>query len=289
MLRRVITAALLVTLMAGCKGRDRVIARADGVTVTERELRQALWERYGAVVLHDLLTHRLVEREALRRGVAVTDTEVQTALRRQRLPDTPAARERMRSALLLQKLAEAMAQVSKAEAQRYFERHRAEFERPERVRLRDITLESRENAQAIWEALRLRRGTNFADLARHFSTNPVTRLRGGDMGVVPVRELHPKLQTVVRTLRVGEFSRPVQLDGEWVIVKLEERLPAERPTFGAVRTQVIARLRRQKALQLQLTLPERLWRQAKVQVLDPSLHLTAPSNAPTQSKGVDRR
>jgi parvulin-like peptidyl-prolyl isomerase len=84
-----------------------------------------------------------------------------------------------------------MAEVSEAEARRYFETHRDEFERPERVRLRDITLESKENAEAIYQALRLRNGTNFADLARHFSVNPATRQHGGDMGVVSVRDLHP--------------------------------------------------------------------------------------------------
>jgi parvulin-like peptidyl-prolyl isomerase len=101
------------------------------------------------------------------------------------------------------------------------------------------------------------------------------------MGVVSVRDLHPKLQAVVRKLKVGEFSRPVPLGGEWVIVKLEERMPAERKTFEEVQGQVIASLRRRKAAELKLTLPERWLRQGKVQVLDASLRksLTLPKGA----------
>jgi parvulin-like peptidyl-prolyl isomerase len=137
--------------------------------------------------------------------------------------------------------------------------------------LRDITLESKENADAIWKALQLRKGNNFADLARHFSTNPATRQRGGDMGIIPVSDLHPKLREVVKNMKVGDFSRPVEINGDWVIVKLEARFPAERKNFEQVRDQVITQLKQQKIWQLKLELPNKLWRQAKVQILDPRL------------------
>ncbi len=281
MARRLFAFFGLVLLMS-CQGRDRPVARADGVVVTERELRQALWERYGAATLQELLVWKIAKSEAQKRGITVSEAEVQNALKSRFSPTTP--RHLVETELLLEKLAWAMAEVSEAEARRYFEAHREEFERPERVRLRDITLESKENAEAIYQALRLRNGTNFADLARHFSVNPATRQHGGDMGIIAVRDLHPKLQAVVRKLKVGEFSRPVPLDGEWVIVKLEERMPAERKTFEEVQGQVIASLRRRKAAELKLTLPERWLRQGKVQVLDASLRksLTLP-------KGAERR
>ena len=120
-----------------------------------------------------------------------------------------------------------------------------------------------------------RKGENFADLARHFSTNPVSRQRGGDMGIVPVHELAPPFQRIVQRLKVGEFSKPIQVNGEWVIVKLEARYPAERKTFEQVRSQVIARLKQQKIWQLRTELPAKLWRQAKVQILDPAFQSAA--------------
>lgn len=258
-------------LLVGCRTGERTIARVDGLKVTEQELNEALHQRYATTMLGELIKRKLLEREAKQQNIFISDLEFQNALRQHRLPDTPEIRQQIYTELLLDKLAQAMAKVSEAEAKHYFEQHREQFEKPERVRLRDIVRESKEDAQEIWKALQLRKGTNFADLARHFSINPATSHRGGDMGVVPIKDLHPNLQTVVRNLKVGEFSKPIEIKGEWVIIKLEERLPAEKKDFDEVREQVMARLKKQKMWQLRLELPSKLLRKAKVEVYDPSL------------------
>ncbi len=268
---RIMLGLSFILLLAGCRHADRLIASANGVSITARELQESLWQRYGPIMVRELLQRKLLEEEAQKRGISVSEEEIRQALKRFNLEDTTENRQRMRYDLLLEKLAKAMAEVTEAEAKQYYEQNRHLYEQPERVRIRDITLESWENAQAIWEALRLRKGDNFADLARHFSTNPVTRQRGGEMGVVPIKDLHPKLQGIVKRLKVGEFSQPIEIDGEWVIVKLEGRLPAERKNFEEVRDQVIAQLKRQKVWQLKLELPEKLLKQAKIQIFDPSL------------------
>lgn len=258
-------------VLSGCRHSGRVVAKADGVSVTEEELQKNLWRKYGSLVLRELLQQKLLEREAEKRGIVVTDAEVAQALKRFRLTDNRENRQMVRTELVLEKLANLMAEVTESEARRYYEQNKSLFQQPERVRVREITLESRENAEAIWKALQLRRGENFADLARHFSINPATRQRGGDMGVIPLRDLHPKLQSAVKRLKVGEFSDPIEVDGEWVIIKLEAKFPEERKTFEQVREQVIARLKQQKAWQLKLELPAKLLRQAKVQIFDPTL------------------
>jgi foldase protein PrsA len=263
---------LVATLVLfGCRPAERIIAKADGITVTSKELQENLWQRYGAIALRELIQQKLLEHEAQKRGIKVTDKEVVETLKRQGLVDDYKNRHRVRIELLLDKLANSMVEVTEAEARDYYEQNRALYEKPERVQLRDITLESKENADAIWKALQLRKGNNFADLARHFSTNPATRQRGGDMGIIPVSDLHPKLREVVKNMKVGDFSRPVEINGDWVIVKLEARFPAERKNFEQVRDQVITQLKQQKIWQLKLELPNKLWRQAKVQILDPRL------------------
>ncbi len=267
-LRKVGWLLAAIALLAGCRSGERVIARAEGVVVTATELQQAVLERYGAITLRELILQKLVEREAQQRGITVTESEITNALKQQSLPDTPTNRQRVRQELLLDKLAEAMVTVSEEEARRHFEQNRHLYNLPPRVRLRDITVESKENADALIQALRYRKGDNFAELARHFSINPVTRQRGGDMGLVPLNDLAPPLQQVVKRLKVGEFSEPIKLNGEWVIVKLEARYPAEQKTFEQVREQVIAHLKQQKVWQLRMQLPNQLWQRAKVEILD---------------------
>ncbi len=261
----------IVFALIGCRPTERVIAKADGITITEKELQEELWRRYGTIALKELIQQKLLEREARERGIKVTDSEVVQALNRQGLPNNTENWHRVRTELILEKLANSLAEVTEAEARRYYEQNRAFYEQPERVKLRDITLESKENAEAIWKALQLRKGDNFAELARHFSINPVTRQRGGDMGVIPISDLHPKLREIVKRMKVGDFSKPVEINGEWVIVKLEARFPAERKTFEQVRERVIAHLKQQKVWQLKMELPNKLWRKAKVTVFDPHL------------------
>ncbi|MFN4179550.1 MAG: peptidyl-prolyl cis-trans isomerase [Armatimonadota bacterium] len=261
----------LALFLTGCRSSERIIARTDGITVTAKELQESLWQRYGSSTLRELVQQKLLEREAQKRGIVVTDSEITQALKRYQLTDTQENRRKVRMELLLEKLANAMVEVTEAEAKQYYEQNKTLFRQPERVHLREITLESKENAEAIWEALRLRNGENFTDLARHFSINPATRQRGGDVGVIPVGDLHPKLQAVVKQLKVGEFSRPVEINGEWVILKLEARFPEEQKNFEQVREQIIAQLKQQKVWQLKLELPNKLLRQAKVQILDPTL------------------
>lgn len=262
---------VIVFALAGCRPAERIIAKADGVTITAKELQEELWRRYGAIVLKELIWQKLLEREAQEQGVKVTDSEVARALKRQGLPNNPENRHRVRMELLLDKLANSLVEVTEAEARRYYAQNRTLYEQPERVRLRDITLESKENAEAVWKALRLRGGDNFTELARHFSINPVTRQRGGDMGVVPVNDLHIKLREIVKRMKVGDFSKPIEINGEWVIVKLEARFSAERKTFEQVRDQVIAQLKQQKVWQLKMELPNKLLRRAKIIIFDPHL------------------
>jgi len=260
-----------ILALTGCRPTERIVAKADGVTVTVKELQEELWQRYGAIALRELLQGKLLEREAQKRGIEVTDNEVIHALKRKGLPNNRENQIRVRMELLLDKLVNSMVEVTEAEARKYYEQNQAMYDQPERVRLRDITLDSRENAEAIWKALKLRSGDNFAELARHFSINPATRQRGGDMGVVPLNDLHPKLREIVKRMKVGDFSKPIEINGEWVIVKLEARFPAERKTFEQVREQVIAQLKQQKVWQLKMELPNKLLRQAKIKIFDPHL------------------
>ncbi|MCS7192238.1 MAG: peptidyl-prolyl cis-trans isomerase [Armatimonadetes bacterium] len=264
-------AACLASVLLGCRTSDRIVARANGVTVTERELNEILWQRYGSITVQELVRQKLIEREAKKQGISVNDEEVLQELKKSNLPDNEENRQKVRADLLIEKLAAKKVEVTDEEARQHYERNAQLYEQPERVHLRDITLESKENAEAIWKALKLRGGENFSDLARHFSINPVTRQRDGDMGLVPVKDLHPKLQAIVRKLKVGEFSKPIEIKGEWVILKLERKVPAKRKSFGEVREQIIAQLKQQKLWQMKFELSEKLLRQAKIQIFDPTL------------------
>lgn len=54
-------------------------------------------------------------------------------------------------------------------------------------------------------------GASFAAMAQKYSEDEETKDLGGDLGVVPLTQLSPEMQSVVDTLKPGEISAPVKL------------------------------------------------------------------------------
>ena len=283
---------LVMWFICGCARRERIIARVDGDVITEDEFMSELMRRAGKRVLRELVTERLIRREAIKRGVRVTPDEVKREIKRRRGSMSEGDFKRMLQnsdmtmqdferkvelELLTRKIcmADPEAVPTSREVIEYYRSHREEFNIPERVRLRDIMVMDKQSAQHIWRALQ-EKGSDFAGLARALSQDPATRQRGGDMGTLPVDSLAPKMREVVKELDVGEISKPFEMDGEWYIIKLEQRLPKRERSFDEVRAFISKLLRERKATALQATLPGRLWKGANVKVYDSRLRPLTP-------------
>ena len=73
-------------------------------------------------------------------------------------------------------------QVVEAEIERYYADHAAEFQEPERVRVQQIVVATREEARPAPEKLR-RNPQTFAEVARKSSIAPEGKA-GGDLGYI---------------------------------------------------------------------------------------------------------
>ena len=69
------------------------------------------------------------------------------------------------------------------------------------------------------------REANFADLAAAHSEGP-ERTTKGIIGPVPITQAHPHVAERLRTRSPGELMEPFQLQGWWLIVRLENYTPA---------------------------------------------------------------
>lgn len=120
-------------------------------------------------------------------------------------------------------------------------------------------------AQAMTKALqldaRLKRGEDFATLARAESDDTQSAANGGSLGNVPPGSLPPDIQKVTSALRPGEVSAPVTSDFGIHLFKAGER---QSQPFEAVRDSLAARMQRDEAEAAM----ERLHKAAKVD-LDP--------------------
>jgi peptidyl-prolyl cis-trans isomerase SurA len=91
-----------------------------------------------------------------------------------------------------------------------------------------------------------RKGSDFAELSRTYSTDPTLEASGGLLPPMQPSQLPPELQRVVSSMDVGEVSAPVRSADTYVILKLLERSPSQLPTFDKARGQLQQRVQLRK-------------------------------------------
>jgi hypothetical protein len=134
-----------------------------------------------------------------------------------------------------------------AEVARYYQAHRQELARPERVRLRQILTQDRKAAE---EARReVMAGAPFEAVARRLSRGP-NAAAGGDQGELARGDLPPSFADLIFSLKPGEVSPVVPAEYGFHLFQVIEREPAQKVPLAAAREEILARLRQQNADQL---------------------------------------
>lgn len=117
-------------------------------------------------------------------------------------------------------------------------------EQPEtEYRASHILVESEDEAKALVEELTA--GADFAALAKEKSTGPSGEA-GGDLGWFGNGDMVPEFFDAVVALKTEEVSPPVQTQFGWHIIKLSETRDKERPSFDALRPQIVEQARQQQ-------------------------------------------
>lgn len=118
--------------------------------------------------------------------------------------------------------------VSLNEVQSYYNKNRRDFDRPERVRVRQIVTDTLEKAREVYR--RLQKGENFAKIAVNHSLSP-DRAKGGDLGYISRGSYPKEFDEYCFKLKKGEFSPIVKSDYGFHIFKVLDRKPAGRLTL----------------------------------------------------------
>ncbi len=229
-------------------------------------------------ILKALIEEKLVEQAAQRMGIAPTEREVDRAIKdlmekngldeetfrrllRKNGVEYGEFRRKVRRDLtqvrFIERVINPRITVREEEVKAYYRKHRKDFSRPLEVRLRDIFIpfpdnsflgkeKARSLAMDIYE--RLKKGEDFASLAREFSKGP-GRKEGGDIGYVKKGELDPAIEEVAFKLKPGEISRPVETDEGIHILQALEQRGGVRP-FEEVKEEIRAILFQKKGERL---------------------------------------
>ncbi len=126
----------------------------------------------------------------------------------------------------------------------YYRSHGAEFARPERVRLRQVLVERRSEAERALGDLAA--GADFAQVARKYSRDPSAE-RGGDQGELAASDLPAAFAEVIFRLQPGEVSPVVPADYGFHIFQVTARYSTEVMPLARARPEIRRRLRRERA------------------------------------------
>ena len=220
--------------------------------------------------LKDAIVGSLVERaefeqEAEEMGIRVTDAELEKRLdelkeqffqgdeekyrkeiAKQGLTDER-VREEIRARLLSEKLYEKVTsgvKISPAEIKSYYDKNKAQFQRPESREVRHILVKKESQAMDIYE--QLRDGANFAALAKKYSQDTTSAAKGGKYTAVKGQSVAP-FDKFVFAADTGDLSRPVKTEfGFHVIEVLSDIKPKSVTPLKEVEASIRDTLLREK-------------------------------------------
>ncbi len=136
--------------------------------------------------------------------------------------------------------------ISDQEARKFYDENQAQFDNPEKLRIRHILIatrdprtgaelsvdekaEIRQKAEAVLK--RARAGENFSELALAFSNDAGSRGRGGDY-VFSRGQMPAEIETVAFSLKTNQVSDLITTTNGYHIIKLTDTIPARKTPYA---------------------------------------------------------
>ncbi|HZP87119.1 MAG TPA: peptidyl-prolyl cis-trans isomerase [Burkholderiales bacterium] len=265
---------VLLPLSLGANGQDNDKSDKPIVTVNGVAIKQSLLEMAvkQAVAQGNVDTPQL--REVIKNQLIARELFLQEGMKQNldKDPQVLQVVEEAKRTAVVQKYLQTQVkikQVTEEEAKAQYEQTKANLG-PKEYKLRVIMLPTEQRAKEIKD--QLNKGKDFADLARQWSQAPSSS-RGGEIEWVsfksPAKEGQtqglplPMAQTVEK-LQKGKVSDPIQANGQWWLVMLEDTRPTRVPTFEQAKPNLMRAMQQHEIERATSELASKLAKSAKI-------------------------
>ena len=277
------TGAVAIALFASLPLRaddNPVLAKVNGseirqsdVTLAEEELGPSLAQMDPATKKENVLAF-LIDMKIVAK--AAEDKKIEDR------PDFKARLAFARNRLLMDNLlgTEGKAAATDDAMKKVYEDAAKQIAGEQEVHARHILVETEDEAKAI-EA-ELKKGADFATLAKEKSKDPGGAADGGDLGFFTKDQMVPEFSAVAFSLEPGKISDPVKSQFGWHVIKVEEKRNRKAPDFEQVKPQIETYVTRKAQAEYVAKLRE----SAKVERMDQAANTPAP--APDAAKPADK-
>jgi len=263
---------------------DQIVAKVDGEPIFLSELNKRakpIIDEYSKIlkpeqkkdkikiikseVLDQLIEEKLLLQEAKRKGIKVSDREVENALgeiksrfktekeyfdemKKQGISLSD-MKKRTKQQLMIIKLIdmEVKSKIDKPtneEAKTFYKNNESQLWEPEKVRVRHILIRVSSDTPkdlALKKARKVlalaKKGEDFAELARKYSEGP-SSVNGGDLGFFARGDMVPEFEKVAFSLKVGEISGIVKTKFGYHIIKCIGKKAREKKSYEDVKDDI---------------------------------------------------
>ena len=263
----------LLTVQAGAQ-TDPVVAKVNGIEIKESDLKAAE-EDIGAQLppmapdaKKDYLTTYVSDMILVSKSAEA-----------KKLGDTPDFKKKMelaRTKLLMEALLqnEAKAAVTDDAMKKVYADATKDMGNEQEVSARHILVENEDEAKKI--AADLKKGGDFAAIAKEKSKDPGSKDQGGDLGFFSKDQMVPEFAEAAFKLDKGQISDPVKSQFGWHVIRVDDKRAKQPPTFDQVKDQIESFVQRKA----QADLIQKLRADAKIEKVGDATPAAKPNAAP---------
>ena len=257
----VLAVAIPATVLAD---DSKVLARVDGVDITEADLQTARAEIGSEIASIPVEARQRVLVEFL-----IENQLLAAAAKRDKLDASPGfdsrlkyyRRRALRDLYFEKRVRDA---VSTDDARKIYDEQVAKVKPETEIRARHILVKTEADARDVVE--RLSRGDKFPELAKELSIGP-SKVQGGDLGYFTKGQMVKEFEEAAFALDKDQVSEPIKTQFGWHVIRLEDKREKKPPSFDDVKERISAALVQQKAQQVM----QELRGKAKVEIVDPDV------------------
>lgn len=227
------------------KSSDEIVAKVNGVSISKSALYDALVAAGGTQTLDSMISEELVKQESDKAGIQITDADLEKEMAD--IKKSFSSEEEFQAALTqynmtleklkadmtvqvqLRKLLEPQVKVTDDDVKKYYDENLESLKTPEQVRASHILVATKEEAETVLADLK--KGGDFATIAKEKSQDPGSKEQGGDLDFFSKGMMEEPFEAAAFALKVGELSSVVETSNGFHVIKLTDHKDAVTPTL----------------------------------------------------------